>query len=194
MATPRPGGLTPRALPALVPPPGAVGTEQHSVGWGCSPLWHVSICQGHMSVCQEGQLSVRAAPRRQGRLGEGMAGSRRASHRDLWGWVMPWGKVCFGYLIIPFGLLISQLLTSLDFPILLLSTPVCIPPPPLPKQILIMSRRASPMYFQLCQGALGPLCLPAGAACCYYPALLLGCAAWFEGKHHAALCCLVTRR
>lgn len=117
-----------------MPPPGAAGTEQRGMGWGRSPLRHVSVCQGHVSVCREGQRSVRAAHHRQGRLREGMAGSRRASHRDLWGWVMPWGKVCFAYLIIPFGLLISQLLTGLDFPILLLSTPVCIPPPLLPNR------------------------------------------------------------
>lgn len=50
------------------------------------------------------------------------------------------------------------------------------------------------MYFQLCQGALEPLCSPAGDACCYYLALLLACASWFKGKRYAVLCYLVTYR
>lgn len=38
------------------------------------------------------------------------------------------------------------------------------------------------MYFQLCQGTLEPLCLPAGEASCYYPAPLLASVSRFKEK------------
>lgn len=119
---------------------------------------------------------------------------RQCLARDLQGWVMSWEKgwlwfsprsSWFAHLLIPDCLGFSP--SSCFLPTL-----ACIPPL-LPKQILITYWRASPMSFQLCQGALEPLCSPAGDACCYYPALLLACASWFEGKHYAVLCYRVTQ-
>lgn len=77
------------------------------------------------------------------------------------------------------------------FPFCFFPTPICIPSL-LPKQILITYWRASPEYFQLCQGALELLCSPAGAACCSSPAP--SPAPWFQGQCHAALGHLVTCR
>lgn len=114
---------------------------------------------------------------------------------DPQGWVTGWEKGLlwfssnsswFAHLLIPDRLGFSP--TSWVLPTL-----VCIPPL-LPKQILITYWRASPMYFQLCQGALEPLCSPAGDACCFYPALLLARASRFEGKRCAAWCDPVPRR
>lgn len=92
-----------------------------------------------------------------------------------------------------FGLLISQFLTILDFPILLFFAHSTLHSSPATKTDFNYALESLSNVFSALPGSSGSLCSPAGDACCYYPAPLLACASWFKGKRYAVLCYLVTQ-